>query len=134
MRREQVKYPAGADGQKVISESFAAFVGAIFMDQGAAAAHTFALDMLVPLLDDTDASAFLDFAVAPKKKLHALLLSEESQAPQYEIIGETGRKTHNPTFLVGAFSGDKKLGEGASYSIKEAQNEVGACSSQWRVA
>jgi dsRNA-specific ribonuclease len=40
------------------------------------------------------------------------------------IVSETGRKTHLPTFVVGVFSGDQSLGEGAGFSISMAEGEV----------
>lgn len=40
------------------------------------------------------------------------------------MLAESGRKTHAPVYLVGVYSGDLKLAEGASYNIKLAQNEA----------
>ena len=85
---------------------------AIFMDQGAASAHQFALGMILSLLDETDPKIFLSFVAFPKNTLKNLLRSEGNVAaalPTYEILAETGRKTHNPTFLVEVFSEDRKL-------------------------
>eukprot|EP00039_Didymoeca_costata_P024307 m.9990 g.9990 ORF g.9990 m.9990 type:complete len:384 (+) comp4176_c0_seq2:16-1167(+) len=123
-KKTVVKRPGNPDSQRVIAESFAAFVAALSLDQGSAVAFQFSLDMLIPLLDEVGVAEMITIHGSPMKTLHAKLVSEKLPAPEYTILKETGRTTHNPTFLVGVFSGDNKLGEGASYSIKEAKKEA----------
>lgn len=111
------------DGERIIRESFSAFFGAVLVDQGAAAANLFVLDMFVPIIDQVGVHNMVHISSDPCRQLFNLLLAENLPKPTYEVLKETGRLTHNPTFLVGAFSGDKKLSEGASYSIKKAKRE-----------
>lgn len=61
---------------------------------------------------------------SPRETLANLLEAESAEAPEYDILTETGRATHNPTFVVGVYSGEKLLAEAASFSIKEAKNEA----------
>lgn len=57
----------------------------------------------------------------PTKDLNKLCLREGFQPPVARIIAETGRKSRHPVFIVGVFSGNDKLGEGAGSSLSEAR-------------
>jgi dsRNA-specific ribonuclease len=108
---------------EIVNQAFAGVVGAVFLDQGTQAASEYALDMLVPVLEHSGVEAFAKMA-NPKATLARLLADEGFAEPRYTIIQETGRHTHQPTFLVGVFSGDKELADGASYSIELAQEQA----------
>lgn len=108
---------------EIVNQAFAGVVGAVFLDQGTQAASEYALDMLVPVLEHSGIEAFAKMA-NPKETLARLLADEGFAKPRYTIIQETGRHTHQPTFLVGVFSADKELADGASYSIELAQEQA----------
>jgi len=122
-RQTALKNIGHPESDRVISDCFSALIGAILVDSGVAEANQFALDMLVPLLDEVGIENFVVIA-NPQKALHAHLRAKELAPPDYRMLAESGRKTHAPVYLVGVYSGDLKLAEGASYNIKLAQNEA----------
>ena len=123
-REVAVSNPTHPDSERIIGESFCGLVGAVLAEQGVGAANNFALDMLVPLLEGVDLTTFTNIHVDPKQYLFSLLHREGGSSPTYTILKETGRQSHAPMFLVGVFSGDEKLAEGASYSLKDAKREA----------
>ena len=57
----------------------------------------------------------------PTRDLSRLCAREGFQAPIARVISETGRRSRHPVFIVGVFSGNDKLGEGAGASLDEAR-------------
>ncbi|KAK2750390.1 hypothetical protein FQN57_003870 [Myotisia sp. PD_48] len=57
----------------------------------------------------------------PTRDLAKLCKREGFDAPVAKIISETGRLSRHPVFVVGIFSGNDKLGEGAGPSLTEAR-------------
>lgn len=108
---------------RIHAEGFKAVVAAIFLDQGGKAARVFVRDMLVPVFDATNVVDSLQLT-NPKQLLFSRLEKEQQPRPEYRVIQETGRATSLPTFLVAVFSGDKCLGEAASYAIRKAEAEA----------
>eukprot|EP00053_Salpingoeca_punica_P009306 m.83327 g.83327 ORF g.83327 m.83327 type:complete len:313 (+) comp14968_c0_seq1:95-1033(+) len=111
--------PAPSDD--ALAASFCAFIAALHL-QGKSA-RPLVRDLFVPLIKTTDVSAFMKLA-NPKQTLRRLLLQDKKPAPVCKILNESGRQTHLPVFLVGVFSGEQKLAEAASWSIKRAENEA----------
>jgi dsRNA-specific ribonuclease len=64
--------------------------GAVMMDQGAASASMFVLDMFVPLIDGMGIDNMMKMQVDPRKQLFSFLLSEQLPQPTYEVLKETG--------------------------------------------
>lgn len=108
---------------KVIASATRSVVGAIHLQAGSQAARTFIRDLALGVLEKTDIHEFVLLA-HPKQTLKHFLTSKKQPAPTCKILKESGRNTHFPTFVVGVFSGEKLLGEGAGWSIKNAEKEA----------
>ena len=57
----------------------------------------------------------------PTRDLSRLCAREGFQSPIARVVSETGRRSRHPVFIVGVFSGNDKLGEGAGASLDEAR-------------
>ena len=108
---------------KLISQSLAAVIGAAYVDKSPFAARGLVHDFLITQLASKDINNVIRFH-RPKATLVELLKRTGQSPPQSRLIRESGRATHFPTFVVGVFSGDRQLGEGAGSSLKRAENEA----------
>lgn len=108
---------------RVIGRAVAAVVGAVYVDHGSAAARELVRHLVVAELVEKDAKELICFQ-HPKLVLTEVLKQRNSPPPVTRIVRESGRLTHFPTFVVGVYSGDKCLGEGAGTSIKRAESEA----------
>ncbi|CAK4033733.1 54S ribosomal L3, mitochondrial [Lecanosticta acicola] len=57
----------------------------------------------------------------PTRDLSRLCAREGFEPPVARLISETGRLSRSPVFIVGVFSGNDKLGEGAGSSLNEGR-------------
>ncbi|ORZ33573.1 ribonuclease III domain-containing protein [Catenaria anguillulae PL171] len=105
----------------VVAKVTKALIGAIYHDKGAVAARKFIHASL--LSKDLDMAALLDLK-EPKRLLSALLKRQGKERPVSRMLHETGRHSAAPVFVVGVFSGTRKLGEGAGSSIKMAEHRA----------
>jgi dsRNA-specific ribonuclease len=62
----------------------------------------------------------------PTRDLSRLCAREGFEPPVARLITETGRLSRTPVFVVGVFSGDDKLGEGAGASLNEGRVRAAA--------
>ncbi|USW53305.1 Putative ribonuclease III domain, double-stranded RNA-binding domain-containing protein [Septoria linicola] len=62
----------------------------------------------------------------PTQDLSKLCRREGWESPVARLISETGRLSRTPVFVVGVFSGDDKLGEGAGASLNEGRVRAAA--------
>jgi len=62
----------------------------------------------------------------PTRDLSFLCKREGFEPPVARLISETGRHSRSPVFVVGVFSGDEKLGEGAGSSLNEGRVRAAA--------
>lgn len=108
---------------RVIGRALAAVVGAVYVDHSPAAARELVHQLVLAELAEKDAKELVCFQ-HPKLVLTELLKNENSPPPVTRLVRESGRLTHFPTFVVGVYSGDKCLGEGAGTSIKRAESEA----------
>jgi dsRNA-specific ribonuclease len=58
------------------------------------------------------------------RDLSRLCARENFEYPVARILSETGRHSRSPVFVVGIFSGEEKLGEGAGASLNEARTRA----------
>jgi len=104
----------------LLANAFEALVGAIYMDKGYQQAYSFIETNLIYKLDDIlEKGTFYD----PKSKFQELSQEALSITPNYETISEAG-PDHSKTFIMGAYLGDKKVGEGSGASKQRAQTEA----------
>ncbi|KAH8751944.1 ribonuclease III domain-containing protein [Diaporthe sp. PMI_573] len=57
----------------------------------------------------------------PTRELSRLCAREEFDPPVARLLSETGRLSRTPVFVVGIFSGNDKLGEGAAANLHQAR-------------
>lgn len=95
-----------------------AVVGAISLHAGRQAAKSFVTaHVLSRHLDIASLFAFKE----PVRELARLCQREDFEHPVARMLSETGRHSRTPVFVVGIFSGQDKLGEGAASSLSEAR-------------
>lgn len=110
----------GRARQYILANAFEALIGAIYLDQGYAAAEAFIARFLHIRANDV-----------VKKKLwrdSKSLVQEKAQehegvTPAYKVIRESG-PDHDKRFTIGIFFGDTKIAEGKGRSKQEAQQEA----------
>ncbi|KAI9794727.1 MAG: hypothetical protein M1833_007384 [Piccolia ochrophora] len=108
-----------------LTEAAASFVRALF---GALYLHTgltptkqfFASHILSRHLSLSSLFSFRQ----PTRDLSRLCAREGFDAPVARLISETGRLSRHPVFVVGVYSGQEKLGEGAGASLDEARTRA----------
>lgn len=104
-------------------DGLCALVGALLIDKGSQYANSLVLDLMIPVLEQVDPVSSITLKT-PKLDLRERLTLANLPLPEYKMLSETGRLSHLPTFLVGVFSGQQRLAEAASYSIKRAEQEA----------
>lgn len=103
-----------------------------FFPQGFAAARSFVhqhfLSRLVPSISTNLPSQTASSSILPLLKFQnptrilSLQLQSASLPPlQHKLLKESGRLSAHPTFIIGAFSGSVKLGEGFGSSLRMAE-------------
>ena len=107
----------------VVTNAFYAVVGVLYEHQGGWSARSFVHDFVISQLATKDLSDIIKLQ-HPRFMLYAILKSKGQAKPVSRLIGESGRTTHFPSFVVGVYSGEKLLGEGCGTSIKRAEREA----------
>lgn len=98
-----------------------AVVGAIYTHTGREAARSFIKAHI--LARQLDLARLFNFKL-PTRELSRLCAREEFDAPVARLLSETGRLSISPVFVVGIFSGNDKLGEGAGSSLDAARQKA----------
>ncbi len=104
----------------LLANAFEAIIGAIYLDQGYQTAYKFVeLNVIYKLPEILASGLYYD----PKSKFQ-----EQSQeilgiTPTYELISESG-PDHAKIFIMGAYLGDEKVGEGSGASKQRSQAEA----------
>lgn len=111
--------------QTNLADVFEALIGAIFLDQGLAAASDFVLTQLSSWLDEVGTQ---EISTNYKALLQEFTQAEHKQLPTYRIV-ETSGPDHNKDFTVEVTLGDRILGTGSGKSKKTAEME--AARSAW---
>ena len=110
----------GRARQFILANTFEAFVGALFLDQGYEAAEKFVAGILFPLTQDI---------VKEGKWIDAKSLFQEraqevaAVTPSYKTLREEG-PDHDKRFTVGVFLGTDKIAEGEGKSKQDAEQEA----------
>ncbi|KAK7748962.1 54S ribosomal protein L3 mitochondrial [Cytospora paraplurivora] len=95
-----------------------AVVGAIYTHCGREAARSFVKAHI--LSRQLDLQQLFSFQL-PTRELARLCAREEFEPPVARLLSETGRLSRTPVYVVGIFSGNDKLGEGAAASLNHAR-------------
>jgi ribonuclease-3 len=104
----------------ILANSFEAFVGALYMDQGYDAASKFIHSCLVPeMVAILDQSLWRDAKSFVQEKAQELL----GVTPTYELVRQEG-PDHDRTFVVAIQFGSDSITEGSGTSKQEAQQDA----------
>ena len=104
----------------ILANSFEAFIGAVYLDQGYESANQFILNHLIPQLTSIiDGGLWRDAKSFVQEKAQEL----ESATPLYKVLNELG-PDHNKLFTIGIYFKDKKIAEGKGNSKQEAETDA----------
>jgi ribonuclease III len=104
----------------ILANTYEAYVGAVYLDQGYEVARSFITDNLLSKLD-----MIIDKKLWRDSKS---LVQEKSQeylnvTPSYSVLNETG-PDHDKNFTIGIFFGKEKIAEGKGHSKQEAEQSA----------
>ena len=102
----------GRENESLLANSFEAFLGALFLDQGIEPAKAFLEEVLFPKIEmHVQTRTFKD----PKSLLQEYVQSKKQPSPLYKVLAEDG-PPHAKHFTIGVFVQDKLVGEGCEAS------------------
>lgn len=100
-----------------LADALEAVVGALFLDQGYAAAHTF---IVAQLGDELESSRCPELTKSPKATLQEAVQARGFPPPTYEIVLVTGEE-HAREFTAEAFVSGAAMGRGTGSSKSRAE-------------
>lgn len=107
----------GRTNTQLLANTYEAFLGAIFIDQGIKKASEFVYETLLPLFDEQlKSGAPKDF----KSQLQETAQNLTKQSPRYKILSTEG-PDHAKRFTVGVYLGGKQIGAGEGLSKQIAE-------------
>lgn len=110
----------GRENATLLENSFEAYIGALFLDQGMVSVTKFLDNTLFPKIQElVDKKAFKD----PKSLFQEKVQAKKQGSPFYKVLEETG-PAHAKIFKVGVFVDGKKLGEGSGKSKQIAEESA----------
>lgn len=110
----------GRENDTLLANSFEAFIGALYLDQGIDVVRKFIADMLFSKIDEyVQRKAFKD----PKSLLQEYVQARKQSFPIYKVLHEEG-PPHAKIFTVGVFVNNELLGEGVGKSKQEAEEKA----------
>jgi ribonuclease-3 len=107
----------GRARQYILANTFEAFVGAVYLDQGYEAAKEFIKKNIFHLIDEIVRHGLWQ---DPKSRFQEKAQEIVGITPNYKTIEETG-PDHDKLFTVGVFLGNEKVSEGSGKSKQEAE-------------
>ncbi len=110
----------GRARQYILANTFEAFVGALYLDQGYAVVERFITESLFNKVEDIVNNKLWQDS---KSKLQELAQEHLSITPSYKSIGEKG-PDHNKIFTVAVCFDDVEIAQGSGKSKQEAQQDA----------
>lgn len=110
----------GKARQYILANTYEAYVGAVYLDQGYATSEKFILDTLVPKIDEIVSKKLFRDA---KSFIQEQAQEHENVTPSYKVLKESG-PDHDKHFTVGVYFGTKLVAEGKGKSKQEAEQEA----------
>lgn len=107
----------GRQNQSLLADSYEAFIGALFLDQGLTAASNFIRSTLIPKAEEIIRNK--DFK-DPKSLFQEFVQAQSHAAPVYKVLMEEG-PSHAKLFTVGVYVREELLGQGIGKSKQEAE-------------
>lgn len=110
----------GRKNESLLANTFEAFIGALFMDQGIDAVRTFLQQTIIPQIEEfVQKKVFKD----PKSLLQEYVQSKKQNSPVYKVLHEEG-PAHAKTFTIGVYVENNQVGEGRGHSKQEAEEHA----------
>ena len=110
----------GRENQSLLADSFEAFVGALFLDQGLEVVGDFVNEtLLMGVKEFVEKKSFKD----PKSLLQEHTQAKKLGSPQYQVTREEG-PAHAKIFTVSVVVANKVVGEGRGKSKQEAEEQA----------
>lgn len=110
----------GRENESLLANSFEAFIGALYLDQGVESARQFIGQMLFSKIEEiVQKKAFKD----PKSLLQEYVQARKQSSPIYKVLHEEG-PPHAKIFTIGAFVNQLQIGEGVGRSKQEAEEKA----------
>lgn len=110
----------GRKNQSLLADSYEAFIGALFLDQGLDAVRIFVdQTLLVNVKELVEKKTFKD----PKSLLQEYAQSKKKGSPVYKVVKEEG-PAHAKVFTVAVFVSGKQVGEGVGKSKQQAEEQA----------
>ncbi|MFH1833224.1 MAG: ribonuclease III [Candidatus Levyibacteriota bacterium] len=110
----------GRQNQSMLADSFEAFIGALFIDQGISIVYSFLEKILLSKIEALiQKSSFKD----PKSLLQESVQSKKQNSPIYKVLREKG-PAHDKIFTVGVFVQESMVGSGLGRSKQEAEENA----------
>nr|WP_246094985.1 ribonuclease III [Salinicoccus cyprini] len=109
----------GRERPSIVSDTFEAFLGALYLDQGADAARGFLERHVFPEVKDRDYNAVVDYKTALQERMHRT----HGQSVAYQLLESTG-PSHDKTFVTGVFTDGAMIGKGSGRSKKESEQKA----------
>ena len=110
----------GRAREVILADAFEAIIGAIYLDQGYAAAEAFIAKSLYGKIDSViEKRSYQD----AKSRFQEAAQEKRGTTPSYETLSEVG-PDHAKVFTVGVFIGDKEISRGEGQSRQEAEQSA----------
>ena len=110
----------GRENQSLLADSFEAFVGALFLDQGLESVSKFVSEVLLANVKEfVEQKSFKD----PKSLLQEYAQAKKMGSPMYKVTHEEG-PAHAKIFTVSVFIANKLTGTGTGKSKQEAEENA----------
>ncbi len=104
----------------ILANTFEAFIGAVYLDQGYEIAKRIISEVLLKKIDDIVRSgSWRDYKSYVQEKAQEIY----NETPHYELLSATG-PDHDKKFVVAIYFGDKKIAEGTGKSKQKAQQDA----------
>jgi ribonuclease-3 len=107
----------GRARQYILANTFEAFIGALYLDQGYAAAEQFIAKQLFHKTDEVVAKRLWQDA---KSRFQEIAQEKEGITPSYELVAQAG-PDHDKKFITGAYIGQTLVAKGEGKSKQEAE-------------
>jgi len=111
------KKDTGKARHYILANAMEALIGAIYLDQGYEVAKLFIEEWVISKLAQVVATGT---HIDNKSRFQELAQEKFRITPVYKVLKESGLD-HAKEFIIGAFLGDKQMGEGSGTSKQEAQ-------------
>ncbi len=101
----------------ILANTVEALIGAIFLDQGYKKAHDFITKYIISYLGEIlEKGLYID----SKSRFQEIAQAKFNITPEYKLISESG-PDHAKIFIMGAYLGEQKFGEGKGQSKQQAE-------------